>query len=101
MIHPDVKFESQSPVIADVGTGTGIWLLDLAESLPQSTELWGFDIDLSQTPPREWLPENVHMEQLDIHDDVPDAFIAKFGQYWSGAFQATAPLHATMLTLLR
>ena len=38
----------------------------------------GFDVDLSQTPPREWLPENVRMRELNIFDEIPDDLVNKF-----------------------
>lgn len=37
--------------IADIGTGTGIFLLDLAPTLPPTTQLIGFDIFPSAFPP--------------------------------------------------
>lgn len=60
--------------IADVGTGTGIWLLDLARHLPKTTSLTGFDLDLSQSPNPSWLPSNVTMQRWDLFDPVPAQF---------------------------
>lgn len=80
LLHPSVKLSSDSPVIADIGTGTGIWLLDLAETLPATAQFHGFDIDLAQTPPKEWLPDNVSMKQLDIFGPIPDDLVGRFGE---------------------
>ncbi len=66
--------------IADIGTGTGIWLLDLSDSLPSSIQLDGFDIDLSQCPPRPWLPPNVSMRNLNIHDETPEDMLEIYGR---------------------
>ncbi|KAJ5966994.1 hypothetical protein N7501_003242 [Penicillium viridicatum] len=43
---------SNSPnlTIANIASGTAIWLLDVAHSLPTAT-IHGYDIDLSNTPP--------------------------------------------------
>lgn len=66
-------------MVADIGTGTGIWLLDLAENFSDAAQFWGFDINISQTPHRDWLPDNVFMEKLDIFGDIPDDLVAEFG----------------------
>jgi hypothetical protein len=49
--------------IAEVATGTSIFLTDLSSRLPQSVQLHGFDISADQFP--QSLPPNVH---LHIHD---------------------------------
>ncbi|KAK6219956.1 methyltransferase domain-containing protein [Colletotrichum tabaci] len=40
------------PRIADVATGSGVWLTSLVEDLPPHSELFGFDLDKSKFPPR-------------------------------------------------
>ncbi|KAJ5661902.1 Methyltransferase type 12 [Penicillium maclennaniae] len=52
IIHPSIPIDTITAV-ADVGTGTGIWLADLAKRLPnaQSVYLHGFDISDAQFPP--------------------------------------------------
>ena len=79
LIHPCAVPKTESPKIADIGTGTGIWLLDVADSLSSSTHLDGLDISLSQTPPKEWLPPNVSMRQLDIFEDIPEELVGQYG----------------------
>ncbi|KAG0134853.1 S-adenosyl-L-methionine-dependent methyltransferase [Tuber indicum] len=44
--------------ILDVGTGTGIWAMDIADKFPDAEVDW---IDLSPIQP-EWVPPNVHFE---------------------------------------
>ncbi|KAK2775673.1 methyltransferase domain-containing protein [Colletotrichum kahawae] len=42
----------ERPRVADVATGSGVWLTSLTEILPQRAELVGFDIDPLKFPPR-------------------------------------------------
>ncbi|QIW95580.1 hypothetical protein AMS68_001098 [Peltaster fructicola] len=58
--------------VADIGTGTGIWLLDVAKTLPSSAQLDAIDISFSQCPPTAWLPYNVNLRHLDAFSDVPE-----------------------------
>ncbi|KAJ9488542.1 hypothetical protein VN97_g4769 [Penicillium thymicola] len=51
LIHPSIP-KDQLTAVADLGTGTGIWLEDVADLLPnKSLYLHGFDISSSQYPP--------------------------------------------------
>lgn len=84
LLHPAIKFASSEDnvtnvKIADVGTGTGIWLLDLASVLPESIEFHGFDISLSQCPVSQWLPSNVSMSKLDVYSEIPEELCGKYG----------------------
>ena len=38
--------------------------------VPSSTQLDGFDIDLTQSPPKPWLPSNVAMHKLDAFSSL-------------------------------
>ncbi|KAF4780421.1 methyltransferase domain-containing protein [Colletotrichum scovillei] len=40
----------RAPRIADVATGSGIWLISLAQIIPQGSELYGFDLDGLKMP---------------------------------------------------
>ena len=55
--------------IADLATGTAIWALDIAQTFPRA-QIDGFDIDLQQCPPREWLPDNVSLREWDIFSNT-------------------------------
>ena len=57
---------------------TSIWLLDLAEKLPATTQLDGLDINLAQCPPEAWLPSNVRFRKWDFFSEVPQALLAKY-----------------------
>ncbi|KAJ5657976.1 uncharacterized protein N7484_001625 [Penicillium longicatenatum] len=77
-LHPKIPRTQKSLKIADVGTGTGIWLLDLLSQLNPSTELVGIDIDITQVGPREWLPDNLTLRQWNVFTDVPDDLVGAF-----------------------
>lgn len=47
--HPSIPVQ-KCGIIADVATGIGMWLIDVARELP-TAQIEGFDIDLSQAPP--------------------------------------------------
>lgn len=76
-IHPSIPNPGQDARVADVATGTAIWLTELAHELPNA-QLDGFDIDLTQAPPKEWLPSNIRLRYLNIFDDIPDDLQGKF-----------------------
>jgi SAM-dependent methyltransferase len=76
-LHPSVDIPQSGSRIADIATGTAIWLLDLARSFPNS-RLDGFDISLEQCPPPDWLPGSVSLNQWDVFSPVPSALK---GQY--------------------
>ncbi|KAI4178256.1 MAG: hypothetical protein L6R41_008467 [Letrouitia leprolyta] len=70
-IHPKVEInvEPDQLSIADIGTGTGTWLFDLAKKLHPPVKLHGFDIDTSLAPPPAWLPENVTIQAVENYTD--------------------------------
>nr|XP_019047867.1 hypothetical protein I302_04487 [Kwoniella bestiolae CBS 10118]OCF26797.1 hypothetical protein I302_04487 [Kwoniella bestiolae CBS 10118] len=63
-----------SPRILDVGCGTGIWSLEVAQELPQA-RVTGVDL-VSINPPN--YPSNVKFEKRDILEDFPKG--------WEGSF---------------
>ena len=70
-IHPSIRVPLENARVADVATGTAIWLTDLAQEFPKA-QLDGFDINLAQAPPKEWLPPNVRLSTWDVFEDVPE-----------------------------
>ncbi|KAI4233490.1 MAG: hypothetical protein LQ352_008247 [Teloschistes flavicans] len=61
---------TDSPVIADVGTGAGLFLRQLAEVYPQAT-LRGFDISSAMYPTPQELPANVELHVMDVKQPPP------------------------------
>ena len=60
--------------ITDIATGTAIVLTDLANTLPSTCELDGFDIDGRQFPTAEALPQNVKLRIADARDPMSAKF---------------------------
>ncbi|OTA92249.1 hypothetical protein M434DRAFT_396604 [Hypoxylon sp. CO27-5] len=79
-LSPRIPRDRKSLKIADIGTGTGVWLLDIHSQLDPSTEmeLVGFDIDITQVGPREWLPKNLSLREWSVFDDVPEDLVGTF-----------------------
>ncbi|KAI1320762.1 hypothetical protein F5Y16DRAFT_78161 [Xylariaceae sp. FL0255] len=78
LIHPDIPLRSRDLKVADVATGNGIWLHDVADTLTASAEHHGFDICLDQVGPKPWLPATVHMHVWDLFDEPPSQFLGFF-----------------------
>jgi SAM-dependent methyltransferase len=51
-----------NPRVADVGTGTGVFLRSLAKELPTTAQLHGFDPDVTKFADPETLPQNVKLQ---------------------------------------
>lgn len=84
LLHPCIPVHLLNSV-ADVATGTGIWLRQLAEdsTLPQPVEgqkpnFIGFDISPKQYPPAESLPGHVALVVHDMVEPFPSEYHGKF-----------------------
>ncbi|KAF3397570.1 hypothetical protein DPV78_007261, partial [Talaromyces pinophilus] len=88
-VHPSIlkdinlSAENRHLSFADVGTGTGIWLVNLAqELLPNHVatrlELDGFDINLAQCPPQESMPSCLNFYTWDALNEPESTFIGKY-----------------------
>ncbi|PLB53896.1 S-adenosyl-L-methionine-dependent methyltransferase [Aspergillus steynii IBT 23096] len=69
LLHPDIPTDDKHLRVADIGTHTGIWLTHLAETLPPSARLDGFDITLDATPPAKWLAPNITFQHWDVRTE--------------------------------
>ncbi|PHH61417.1 hypothetical protein CDD81_388 [Ophiocordyceps australis] len=78
VIHPRIPVENPHLRIADIGTGTATWLLEVGESLPETVHLDGFDISLETTPPVGYLPSNMTLYSWNILDPVPQHAIEAY-----------------------
>lgn len=57
--------------VADIATGTGIWLVDVAKSLPPTARLDGFDYNSSKFWPTAALPPNVQLQEANALKPFP------------------------------
>jgi SAM-dependent methyltransferase len=78
-IHPSIPVKDvNNPRIADIGTGTGIWLTDLADEFPATVQLDGLDISFDAAPPRDWLSPNMNLHHWDIKAEVPEHLVGVY-----------------------
>lgn len=75
-LHPSIPLHP-SPLIAEIGTGTGIFSLELARQNPQ-IRIEASDLSLAQTPPIGWWPSNVTFQELDIFAPIPDTLLGRY-----------------------
>ncbi|KAI0872117.1 S-adenosyl-L-methionine-dependent methyltransferase [Hypoxylon argillaceum] len=78
LLHPNIPITSPNLKIADIGSGTGAWLLDIAESLPSTCQLTGFDISSSAFPPSQTWPPNVSFKIQDMYIPFPGSDIGAY-----------------------
>ncbi|CAK7220611.1 hypothetical protein SBRCBS47491_004248 [Sporothrix bragantina] len=98
----------QPPIsVADIGTGTGIWLVDLAPKLPPTARLDGFDFSMSKFRPVAARPPNVRLMEANALKPFPAEL---HGQYdlvhvrllvLALRTASWEPLFANLCTLLR
>lgn len=78
LIHPNIPTTSSTLKIADIGTGTGIWLYDVAKSLPPTCQLTGFDVKSSSFPQPQTWPSNVSFKTQDMLHPFPASEIETY-----------------------
>ncbi|KAF2034361.1 hypothetical protein EK21DRAFT_97467 [Setomelanomma holmii] len=79
LLHPSISPKLPSNArIADVATGTGIWLKDLAQVSPPEYTFHGFDISSEQFLPADSLPQNVSLGFIDFKKPIPQELQGTF-----------------------
>lgn len=78
LIHPNIPAPSPGAKIADVCTGTGVWLMDVARSLPPACQLTGFDVSPSAFPPPQTWPPNVSLRVQDMFLPFPPSELGTY-----------------------
>ncbi|OOF94525.1 hypothetical protein ASPCADRAFT_397340 [Aspergillus carbonarius ITEM 5010] len=85
-IHPSIPIPnpnplpvpgSNGPTVADIACGTSLWLIDVSRDLPHA-QLDGYDIDLTQSPPPQWLPPNITLHKWDALTPAPPPLHGKY-----------------------
>ncbi|KAL8943729.1 MAG: hypothetical protein Q9211_000878 [Gyalolechia sp. 1 TL-2023] len=77
LLHCSVPRPGPSAAIADVATGTGVWLLEAARQFPD-IECLGLDISTEQCPPTAWVPSSVKFEAWSFFEEPPCSLRGKF-----------------------
>ncbi|CEJ82416.1 hypothetical protein VHEMI02482 [[Torrubiella] hemipterigena] len=78
-LHPDIPQLAPDARIAEVATGSGIWLFDTAREVPSNISLTGLDISLDQIPgPRGSQMPNMSFQQWSFFDAPPEDLVGKF-----------------------
>ncbi|KAI1200883.1 hypothetical protein F5X97DRAFT_292391, partial [Nemania serpens] len=93
LLHPTIQAElrrkneskqtgTQEPLyVADLATGTGIWLFDLAKSPEVSgldIQYRGLDISRASFPHSAWLPKNIVLSTSNLLEEPPESLHGQF-----------------------
>lgn len=78
LVHPHISINSPKLKVADVATGTGIWLMDLANTLPSTCTFTGYDISAAQFPSQSTWPGNVSFRTQSILAPFPEAELGTY-----------------------
>ncbi|KAI9040228.1 class I SAM-dependent methyltransferase [Aspergillus affinis] len=78
LLHPSIPTGNPNLRIADVASGSGIWLSSLSRRLPPNVTLDGLDISFDNAPPKEFLPKNMTLRYWDIFSEVPEELVGVY-----------------------
>ncbi|KAF2795401.1 S-adenosyl-L-methionine-dependent methyltransferase [Melanomma pulvis-pyrius CBS 109.77] len=79
LVHPSIaSFLPENARIADVGTGTGVWLTELAKASPSTYRFNGYDISDASFQPADSLPSNVSLSFGDFKKPIPEDLRGQF-----------------------
>ncbi|KIJ04369.1 hypothetical protein PAXINDRAFT_94790 [Paxillus involutus ATCC 200175] len=76
LIFPPVSLSSNEEIL-DIGTGPGAWLCDVRSQLPESTQIYGVDIESRLFPSYKDISANVHLSVCSA---------TSLPRYWSSKF---------------
>ncbi|PHH64276.1 hypothetical protein CDD81_4760 [Ophiocordyceps australis] len=66
------------PAVADIATGTGIWLQSIAKELPSDAQLDGYDISTQAFPETPWEPANMRLMEADACEPFADEVLGSY-----------------------
>ncbi|KAF3921355.1 hypothetical protein ABW20_dc0103711 [Dactylellina cionopaga] len=78
LLPPAIPDHGNLTAVADIATGTGIWLTQLSHDLPKTVTLHGYDITDRLFPDPSALPSNVSFSLLNILEPVPESLYEKY-----------------------
>ncbi|KAJ5741106.1 hypothetical protein N7493_000978 [Penicillium malachiteum] len=106
LLHPAIEKHVKMR-IADIGTGTAIWLRDLSGVLPETCQLHGFDISDIMFPNRAAMRANISLYKHNLLDAFPEKFIGMYDvvhvrlMIVALSFDQWEPAVRNLITLLR
>jgi hypothetical protein len=74
LLHPAIPTSKTGLRVADLATGTAVWLLDLAKIVPSDSQLHGFDISSKQYPKPEDRPTNLSLHEQNLLEPFPTEY---------------------------
>ncbi|PVH97414.1 hypothetical protein DM02DRAFT_597673 [Periconia macrospinosa] len=78
-LHPNTGIQGKKSVrIADMGSQTAVWAIDVAEDQSFEADVHAFDISNKFFPPTPWLPPNVTLHRQDICSKFPSTLLETF-----------------------
>ncbi|RAQ78275.1 hypothetical protein COH21_012898 [Aspergillus flavus] len=90
ILHPRIHV-TDNMKIAELGTGTGVWLFEGAKYLPTTAQLDGFDISDEQFPLKEQCPPNLRFGIMDSFVDPPASLVGQYDvvhlRMWTSNFR--------------
>ncbi|KAF2007277.1 hypothetical protein P154DRAFT_480012 [Amniculicola lignicola CBS 123094] len=79
LLHPSIAPKlPEDAKIADIGTGTGIWLTEMAKVSPSTYQFDGYDISDAQFQAKDTLPQNVTLGFGDFKMPIPEELKGKY-----------------------
>ncbi|KAF2741417.1 hypothetical protein EJ04DRAFT_539535 [Polyplosphaeria fusca] len=79
LIHPSIAPTlPEDANIADVGCGTGVWMVETAKDSPKTWKFDGYDISDAQFLPQEALPSNVTLGIGNFKNPFPQELLGKY-----------------------
>ncbi|KAF2271081.1 hypothetical protein CC78DRAFT_506612 [Lojkania enalia] len=79
LLHPSIASAlPEDARIADIGTGTGIWMTEMAKISPSTYQFDGYDISDAQFPPKDALASNISLNFGDFKKPIPQELQGKY-----------------------
>jgi SAM-dependent methyltransferase len=104
VVHPHIPIRSPNLKVAEVGTGSGIWLLELAKTLPVTCEFVGYDMSPILFPPQSAWPQNLCFRTQSVLESFPEAELGTYDivavRFLQVMFNSTAEWETTLLNLV-
>lgn len=91
LLHPSIPTDVEDLRVAEIGVGTGIWLIELSRILKPSARLDGLDISHAQCPPVEFIPSNISLRIHDCLSEPPSDLLEQYDIIHIQCFNSVVP----------